>query len=102
MKYLQSGFETASNQLATFNSDGTVSANDNVVYRWAGTSTEVHIDTYAQAAIDLRRPGTIVKYVFPDRGHVVLTPEYSNDGKEVTLVGEAVRLRRKAVSTNPG
>jgi hypothetical protein len=89
-------------QLVTFNPDGTVSANDNVVYRWTGTSTEVHIDTYEQATIDLRRPGTVVKYVFPDRGHVVLTPEYSNDGKDLTLVGEAVKLRREAASTNPG
>ena len=95
-------FADGTNQLVTFNPNGTVSANDNVVYRWTGTSTEVHIDTYEQAAIDLRRPRTVVNYVFPDRGHVVLKPEYSNDGKDVTLVGEALKLRRQAASTNPG
>ncbi len=95
-------FADGSEHLVTFNPDGTVSANDNVVYCWSGTSTEVHIDTKEPVAIDLRRPGTIVKYVFPDRGHVVLTPEYSNDGKDVTLVGEEVKLRRRAASTNPG
>ena len=95
-------FADGTNQLVTFNPDGTVSASDNVVYRWSGTSTEIHIDTKEQAVIDLRRPRTVVKYVFPDRGHVVLTPEYSNDGKDLTLVGEAVKLRQQAASTNPG
>ena len=95
-------FADGTNQLVTFNPDGTVSASDNVLYRWSGTSTEVHIDTKEQPAIDLRRPGTVVKYVLPDRSHVVLTPKYSNDGKDVTLVGEAVKLHRQAASTNPG